>query len=181
MLLMLSNVLLPGFGLVWRGRMWAGLTAVALIAVVVVLTALGWALTVAGSRRAQSSGRLPPLVGWSQLSGLALPGGCERGDDNDPQCAMTVHALLGGNFAVKASERSTRSSCRAGGAAFGRGLGIACGGGGGRGPALAAAITATGGVAEPSGSARAQCVIDLVSEGLSPAAPVTFSRTRRVA
>ena len=47
-MLWLLNIFIPGVGLVWRGRLFVGLKAVAIVAAAAVIGGFGWALTVAG-------------------------------------------------------------------------------------------------------------------------------------
>ena len=124
MLLLLSNLLLPGLGLVWRGRLLAGLLPVAVMALVVVAAAVGWALTVA-EEPARSQVWQYAILGWL-LAVLWAAGAwwlLERGGDKDPavrnDCARSAQAALlrgEGERAVQHARRVVRSAPRSAGA-----------------------------------------------------------------
>jgi hypothetical protein len=116
----LVNLLLPGVGLVWRGRLVVGLLAVALVALVLVTAAVGWALTVAGEParllvwQAAASGWLIAVV-WAATWWWL----CERDGPDDPavynDCARSAQAALlrgEGDRAVEHAQRVVRGAPR---------------------------------------------------------------------
>ena len=123
-MLWLVNIIIPGVGLVWRGRLLVGLLAVAVVAAAAVVAGFGWALTVAGENGRQTvSLAAAALLGLAMLWAAACWFVLERGGPQDAavrnDCARSAQAALlrgEGERALEHAQRVVRDAPRLPGA-----------------------------------------------------------------